>query len=90
MASKIPAEILPYKPKPPHPIQNGGPSYAPNGGPSLAQHHGYGQNTGKANAQTGNVPTGQPDGNFEVAALPAYPDTITVGDGKNVSTPVTG
>jgi hypothetical protein len=51
----------------------------------------YGKNTGKANAQTGNVPSVQVGGSFEVGSLPdAFTGDFGVGDDKNVSTPVSG
>lgn len=50
----------------------------------------YGKSGSKANAQTGNVPSVQVGGSFEVASLPAMPGTLKIGDDKNVSTPVSG
>lgn len=51
--------------------------------------HSYGKDGGKPNAVSG-VPSVQVDGSFEVAALPAMPGTIKIGEDKNVSTPVSG
>lgn len=50
----------------------------------------YGKDGGKANAQGGSVPSVQIGGSFEVAALPAMPGTLKIGEDKNVSTPVSG
>ena len=50
----------------------------------------YGKDGGKANLQSGNVPSVQVGGSFEVAPLPAMPGTLKIGDDKNVSTPVSG
>ena len=49
----------------------------------------YAKDGGKP-AALGSVPSNQPDGNFEVAALPAMPGTLRIGEDKNVSTPVSG
>lgn len=92
MASKIPSEIAPYTPKPPHPVPSGSrASYTPSGGPSpTATAASYGKSRGKANAQTGNIPSVQTGNSYEVAALPAVPGTLRIGEDKNVSTPVSG
>jgi len=50
----------------------------------------YGKSGGKANAQGGSVPSVQIGGSFEVAAVPAMPGTLKIGEDKNVSTPVSG
>lgn len=49
----------------------------------------YGKGGGKANAQ-GNVPSVQVGGSYEVAAVPAMPGQLVIGEDKNVSTPVSG
>jgi hypothetical protein len=57
---------------------------------SSINEHSYGKDGGRANAQSGSVPSIQVGGSYEVAALPAMPGTLTIGDDKNVSTPVSG
>lgn len=49
----------------------------------------YGKSGGKA-AVLGKVPEVVVGGASEVAALPAMPGTLKIGDNKNVSTPVSG
>jgi len=88
MASKTTAETAPYTKKAPHPMPSGSKaSYTPS---SSINELSYGKDGGKANAQSGNVPSVQVGGSFEVAALPAMPGTLKIGDDKNVSTPVSG
>lgn len=62
-------------------------SYTPN---SNINEFAYGKDGGKANLVSGNIPEVQVGGSFEVAALPAMPGTLKIGDDKNVSTPVSG
>jgi len=62
-------------------------SYTPS---SSINEHSYGKDGGKANAQSGNVPSVVVGGASEVAALPAMPGTLKIGEDKNVSTPVSG
>ena len=50
----------------------------------------YGRSGGKANAQSGNVPSVQVGGSYEVAPLPAMGNGLKIGSDKNVSTPVSG
>lgn len=61
-------------------------SYTPS---SSINEHSYGKDGGKANAQTGNIPSVEANGSV-VGALPAYPAVLKIGDDKNVSTPVSG
>ena len=62
-------------------------SYTPN---SNINELAYGKDGGKANAQAGGVPEVVVGGACEVAALPAMPGTLKIGEDKNVSTPVSG
>jgi len=62
-----------------------------NGQPSVTiDPFAYGKNAGKANAQTGNIPSAVVSGASEPGTVPAMPGTFTVGEDKNVSTPVSG
>lgn len=45
---------------------------------------------GTANAQTGNIPTLIVNGHSTGAPLPALTGEFSIGENKNVSTPVTG
>jgi hypothetical protein len=88
MAAKTTAETAPYTRKAPHPMPSGSKaSYTPS---SSINEHSYGKDGGKANAQSGNIPSVVVGGASEVAALPAMPGTLKIGDDKNVSTPVSG
>ena len=49
----------------------------------------YGKDGGKANAQTGNIPSVEANGSV-VGQVPAMPGTLRIGENKNVSTPVSG
>ena len=62
-------------------------SYTPN---SSINELSYGKSGGKANAQSGSVPSVVVGGASEVAAVPAMPGTFRIGEDKNVSTPVSG
>jgi hypothetical protein len=62
-------------------------SYTPS---SSINEYAYGKDGGKANAQSGSVPSVVVGGASEVAALPAMPGTLKIGEDKNVSTPVSG
>ena len=63
-------------------------SYTPS---AVIDPHSYGVSTGKANAQSGSVPSTQVGGGSEVGSLPhAFDGNFQVGDNKNVSTPVSG
>ena len=90
MAYKTTAETAPYTPKKTNSaaLKTGSKaSYTPN---SSINEHAYGKDGGKANAQSGNVPSVVVGGASEVASLPAMPGTLKIGDDKNVSTPVSG
>jgi len=88
MAYKTTAETAPYTKKAPHPMPSGSKaSYTPS---SSINELSYGKDGGKANAQSGNVPSVVVGGACEVVALPAMPGTLQIGDDKNVSTPVSG
>ena len=50
----------------------------------------YGKDGGKANAQSGNVPSVVVGGASEEAPLPSMPGGLSIGEDKNVSTPVSG
>ena len=87
MAYKTTAETAPYTKKAPHPVPAGThASYTP----SLSiNEHSYGRDGGKANAQSGNIPTVEANGSV-VGQVPAMPGTLRIGEDKNVSTPVSG
>ena len=90
MAEKTTAETKPYTPRKTGTaeLKSGSrASYTPD---SSVNELGYGKSGGKANAQGGVVPEVVVGGASEVAALPAWPDTLRIGDDKNVSTPVSG
>ena len=61
-------------------------SYTPS---SSINEHAYGRDGGKANAQSGNIPSVEANGSV-VGELPAMPGTLKIGEDKNVSTPVSG
>lgn len=61
-------------------------SYTPS---ASINEHSYGKDGGRP-ACLGKVPEVQVGGSYEVAALPAMPGTLTIGEDKNVSTPVSG
>lgn len=48
----------------------------------------YGKSGPKAVAQGGDVPSVVVGGSSEVGVLPKWPDTLVIGEDKNVSTPV--
>ena len=86
MASKTTAETAPYTKKAPHPMPSGSKaSYTPS---SSINELSYGKDGGKA--AFANPPSVVVGGACEVAALPAMPGTLKIGDDKNVSTPVSG
>lgn len=49
----------------------------------------YGKSGGKANAQSGKIPSVEANGSV-VGALPTIPPVLKIGEDKNVSTPVSG
>jgi hypothetical protein len=87
MAYKTTAETAPYTKKAPRPMPSGSKaSYTPN---SNINEHSYGKDGGKANAQSGNIPSVEANGSV-VGVVPAMPGTLKIGEDKNVSTPVSG
>ena len=76
-------------PKDPDPGMDAGGSHASYTPTSSINELSYGRSGGKP-AAMGAVPEVVVGGSSEVAALPAWPATLTVGVNKNVSTPVTG
>jgi hypothetical protein len=91
MAENIESRVIPAKKQRGISADEGGltekASYTPS---SSINEFAYGKDGGKANAQSGNVPSVQVGGSFEEAALPAMPGTLKIGNDKNVSTPVSG
>jgi hypothetical protein len=82
------AENAPYKKKAAHGYKGG--SKASYTSSSSINEKSYGKDGGKANAQSGSVPSVQVGGSYEEVSPPAMPGTIKVGEDKNVSTPVSG
>jgi hypothetical protein len=78
------AETPSYSPPAKKPYKGGSrASYTPS---ASINEHSYGKDRGKANAQTGNVPSVQVGGSFETAALPkAFTGNFSIGENKNVS-----
>ena len=88
MASKYTPETQPYTRKPAHGYKGGTrASYTPSGS---VNEKAYGKDGGKANAQSGNVPSVVVGGSSTSQAPPALPGTLKIGEDKNVSTPVSG
>lgn len=89
MAPKYTAETAPYTKKAPHQIPTGShASYTPS---ATINEHSYGRSGGKGSSQGGNVPQVQVGGSFEVGTLPkAFTGNFSIGENKNVSTPVSG
>ena len=91
MAYKYTAETQPYKAPGKHTTIGSAPiSYS--GMPQVTINpFAYGQTAGKANAAGGTVPTVVIGGSSTVGTLPdAFNGNFSIGDDKNVSTPVTG
>lgn len=88
MAYKTTAETAPYKPGKTHGYQGDAKaSYTPS---AAINEHAYGKDGGKP-AILGTVPQVQVGGSSESAPLPkAFTGDFSVGDDKNVSTPVSG
>lgn len=89
--SKTTAETQPYKAPGKH-TSIGSARITYPGQPSVTINpFAYGQSTGKANLQTGNVPSVVVGGSSEVGTLPeAFTGDFGIGDDIDVSTPVTG
>lgn len=80
------AETRPYTKKAPHPVPSGSrASYTPS---SNIDEHSYGKSGGGKSLNPTGIVVG---GSSEVAPLPAMPGgNFTIGENKNVSTPVSG
>lgn len=82
------AENAPYTKKGPHAMPSGSKaSYTPSANINPLS---YGGNGPKANAQSGNVPSVVVGGSCVAQDPGAIPATLSIGDDKNVSTPVSG